>query len=550
MESLEDLTYHYSSSSPSEYLTPSSLSSSKSSGVMKNIIHHLTVGLTNVSSSLLQSSLPPEYSSSVMMPLADETLGMMSDDSSRVNIMSSSSSSSGVNTIMDLSTYDILNSTSLTTTPMPSGSGGSRDESLAKIEIAVLSAIFLSILIGNVPVVITIIFGKLGRTRMYYFLLHLCFADLITAFFNVIPQLAWEITHHFHGGNFLCKSVKYLQILGPYLSSYTLTAMSIDRYLAICHPLTNNHLSLHRAKRSILISWIISLTLCSPQAYIFSYEVINSDGLMECWATFPFQPWGERFYVTWYAVTVFFIPFIVIFFTNFRICWELWRASRERRLTKKSRKQRELENSLLHPHNDDQNQSVSQNHRSNSTRTSSIKKILLMKIRRSSSSTSASHDNQQNDLQMKDLPSSKSNGSSPQQPAVSTSLIMSHADEDDGDQNDNHQHHNDLLPKGVQQQQQETSLLMSPQTQIQQISTPTSVTSAKSGVTKGRHHLDATNRGMSLQEDGEHRRAKIKSVKLTVTVILCYVFCSLPFILVQLWAYWYPGAQQSPYWSG
>lgn len=205
------------------------------------------------------------------------------------------------------------------------------DES-SNVQVFVLTAIFVAIVIGNVPIVITIIFGKLGKTRMYYFLLHLCIADLITGFFNVIPQIIWEITRTFHGGNILCKSIKYLQILGLYLSSFTLTAMSIDRFLAICHPLTNNHLSLYRAKRSLTIAWSLSIIFCLPQLYIFSYTNLE-DGTMECWGSFPYPPWGIRLYVTWYAVSSFIIPFSIIFYTNFRICCELWKNSRERRLT-------------------------------------------------------------------------------------------------------------------------------------------------------------------------------------------------------------------------
>ena len=38
-------------------------------------------------------------------------------------------------------------------------------------------------------------------------------------------------------------------------------------------------------------------------------------------------------------------------------------------------------------------------------------------------------------------------------------------------------------------------------------------------------------------------RAKIKTVKITVVIILCYVCCSSPFICVQIWAAWWPQAQ-------
>lgn len=45
-------------------------------------------------------------------------------------------------------------------------------------------------------------------------------------------------------------------------------------------------------------------------------------------------------------------------------------------------------------------------------------------------------------------------------------------------------------------------------------------------------------------------RAKIKTVKITLVVITCYVLCSSPFILSQLWVQWWPDAQNSSFYSG
>ena len=38
---------------------------------------------------------------------------------------------------------------------------------------------------------------------------------------SLLPELIWTMTlPHFYGGVFLCKFVKYSQMVGPYLSSY------------------------------------------------------------------------------------------------------------------------------------------------------------------------------------------------------------------------------------------------------------------------------------------------------------------------------------------
>ena len=66
---------------------------------------------------------------------------------------------------------------------------------------------------------------------MYFFILHLSIADILTAFLTLLPEVAWTFTFpRFYGGDLVCKAVKYAQVLGPYLSSYTLVMTAVDRY--------------------------------------------------------------------------------------------------------------------------------------------------------------------------------------------------------------------------------------------------------------------------------------------------------------------------------
>ena len=66
---------------------------------------------------------------------------------------------------------------------------------------------------------------------MYFFILHLSIADILTAFFTILPELIWTFTYpRFYGGNALCKILKFSTTVGPYLSSYTLVMTAFDRY--------------------------------------------------------------------------------------------------------------------------------------------------------------------------------------------------------------------------------------------------------------------------------------------------------------------------------
>lgn len=111
---------------------------------------------------------------------------------------------------MNQSTIDLITANNTTSNQEQT----ERDATLAKFEIAILSLIFILIVLGNGSVIIALVGARIKIQRMYYFLLHLSIADLLTAFFNVLPQLIWEITVQFHGNNWLCKFVKYIQLLG------------------------------------------------------------------------------------------------------------------------------------------------------------------------------------------------------------------------------------------------------------------------------------------------------------------------------------------------
>lgn len=96
------------------------------------------------------------------------------------------------------------------------------DHRLKLVEQIVLATIFIAALIGNVLVLI-IMMRKSNRriTRVAFFILHLTIADLLVAFFSVLPMLIWKSTITFFGGDFLCRIVAFLMLTVSYISVYT-----------------------------------------------------------------------------------------------------------------------------------------------------------------------------------------------------------------------------------------------------------------------------------------------------------------------------------------
>lgn len=215
---------------------------------------------------------------------------------------------------------DSYNDTNLTAVELASPA---RDEKLASIEIGTLSIILVLAVTSNLAMLIVIWRQRRNRplSRMYFFMMHLSLADLLVAIFNILPQLAWDITYRFHGGDILCRFVKYTQVMTLYLSTYILMFMAVDRYRAVC--CRNLHWnSLKMAKCFVAASWIMSLLFSIPQAVIFHEEEI-AEGVTDCWVQFV-EPWGAKAYVTWFVISIFGAPLLVIGVCYGVICRQIW----------------------------------------------------------------------------------------------------------------------------------------------------------------------------------------------------------------------------------
>lgn len=195
-----------------------------------------------------------------------------------------------------------------------------RNEDIAKVEVAVLCLILILALTGNLCVLLAIHTTRHKHSRMYFFMKHLSIADLAVAIFQILPQLIWDITFRFYGPDYLCRLIKYLQVVGMFASTYMLLLMSLDRCLAICQPLR----SLHRRsdRLSVLLTWIVCLLFSIPQLQIFSMKDVAHGGV-DCWASF-IEPWGPKAYITWITLSVYIIPVVVLSVCYGLISFKIW----------------------------------------------------------------------------------------------------------------------------------------------------------------------------------------------------------------------------------
>ncbi|KAM6976772.1 vasopressin V2 receptor-like [Aplochiton taeniatus] len=216
---------------------------------------------------------------------------------------------------------DLDNDTTLASLPS-NGTVGARDPALAVAEVVVLAVILAMALLGNGLVLVVLLRRRRHHTPLHQFMLNLCLADLVVALFQVLPQLVWDVAGRLPGPDFLCRLVKYLQVLGMFASSYMIVAMTLDRHYAICCPLrAYRGGSPQQRNPLILMAWGLSLLLSLPQLFIFSRSEV-APGVFECWGHFV-EPWGLKAYITWMTLAIFIFPVLIITVCQVRIFKEI-----------------------------------------------------------------------------------------------------------------------------------------------------------------------------------------------------------------------------------
>ncbi|XP_062838537.1 isotocin receptor-like [Anolis carolinensis] len=225
-----------------------------------------------------------------------------------------SSSQDNINQHGQLLLHSFSNSTNVSALPERQP----RDEQLAQVEIAVLGVIFIAAAVGNFILILVLWRRRTKLSRIYVFLLHLSLADLMVAFFQVLPQLFWKVTDDFKGPDILCRTICYLQLLSMFASTYMIVVMAMDRCQAVCYPMTSFQKKGALWNVSICTSWFISLVFSVPQVFIFQKTEV-SPGIFDCKANF-IEPWGAKGYVTWISIVILFLPAALLIICHVMIC--------------------------------------------------------------------------------------------------------------------------------------------------------------------------------------------------------------------------------------
>ncbi|XP_011262419.2 neuropeptides capa receptor [Camponotus floridanus] len=128
--------------------------------------------------------------------------------------------------------------------------------------------IFVAGVFGNIVTCTVIVRNASMQTATNYYLFSLAISDLTLLMLGLPNELSvfWQ-QYPWALGAGLCKIRAYVSEMSSYVSVLTIVAFSMERYLAICHPLRVYSMSgLKRPTRFILAAWSIAMISAIPFA--------------------------------------------------------------------------------------------------------------------------------------------------------------------------------------------------------------------------------------------------------------------------------------------
>ncbi|XP_002014041.2 neurotensin receptor type 1 [Drosophila persimilis] len=156
----------------------------------------------------------------------------------------------------------------------------SADDSLALLTVLTVcyALIFVAGVLGNLITCIVIARNNFMHTATNFYLFNLAVSDLILLV-SGIPQELYNLWYPdmYPFTDVMCIMESVLSEMAANATVLTITAFTVERYIAICHPFRQHTMSkLSRAIKFIFAIWLAAFLLALPQAMQFSVVFQNN----------------------------------------------------------------------------------------------------------------------------------------------------------------------------------------------------------------------------------------------------------------------------------
>lgn len=188
------------------------------------------------------------------------------------------------------------------------------------ITLLVFGLIFTLGVLGNSMVITVLARSKPGKPRSTtnIFILNLSIADLSYLLFCIPFQSTIYMMPTWVLGAFICKFIHYFFTVSMLVSIFTLSAMSVDRYIAIVHSRKSSSIRVARhALIGVVVIWILSLAMAAP---IMHHQNLfqRGENSTYCWELWPDHN-HKKVYVVCTFVFGYVLPLLLISFCYARV---------------------------------------------------------------------------------------------------------------------------------------------------------------------------------------------------------------------------------------
>ncbi|XP_051981033.1 substance-P receptor-like [Xyrauchen texanus] len=173
------------------------------------------------------------------------------------------------------------------------------------------STIVIVSVVGNITVMWIILAHKRMRTVTNYFLVNLAFAEAAMSAFNTVINFVYSVHNEWYFGLYYCRFHNFFPIAAVFASICSMTAIALDRYMAIIHPL-QQRMSATQTKLVIGVIWVLAFLLAFPQYYYSNTDQLP--GRVVCyidWPDYTLLNFRKMYYVC-VAVLIYFLPLLVM----------------------------------------------------------------------------------------------------------------------------------------------------------------------------------------------------------------------------------------------
>ncbi|OQV20049.1 putative Thyrotropin-releasing hormone receptor [Hypsibius exemplaris] len=176
-----------------------------------------------------------------------------------------------------------------------------------RITATVLHSIILLLgVVGNVLVVIVVYRKKSMHVPTYCYLVSLAIADVLVVV-SSMPEAI--VSYQLHAGQWVlgqagCSLMAFSSFLGINSSSLSILAFTVERYIAICHPLLAKRVcNLQRAKKIILCLWTVAFVSAVPWLGLtVTKQFRNNPDIQVC--SFRLTPDTYHIYPTLFGIDI------------------------------------------------------------------------------------------------------------------------------------------------------------------------------------------------------------------------------------------------------